>query len=369
MDTFNFALYKNCLAQLATLDSTAIRLQPEEQDQDAPYFPVISPYQIDAAQKIGTSKAKRRMQEKTAVFTLEPKSVSNGGKKTRLRNLHVRTRLSHSLDVENFATALATILGLNVSLALSGASGHDLGHTPFGHQGESFVRMQTGKKFEHSHFGTVVAERVERGGRGLNLTIQTLQCIANHSRGKGRLTGMRDVSPEANVVMLADKVSFIFVDADDVFHKLKLFPDEQRILELLQYFGHNQRSRNLRVLQAIVRESAEVGFPSFEHCEEAEVFHELKTLMYDNIYLKLNRDELQAMLENALQVIPRFRLCEGIDPLLIIALMTDLEALQFTNDGDAVTEDDFANFSVAEIIGDSREALERIRMADLLQIV
>ncbi len=357
MKAYEFAPNKNCLAHLTTKDGDAKRLQPIDNDEDAPLFEVLSPFAIDGEQKLLPSKSVRRMQAKTAVFTGNV-------------NLHIRTRLTHSFEVENLALILAQILGLNVALARAGARGHDIGHTPFGHLGENFIRAKTGTHFEHSIFGTVVAERIERRGRGLNLTQQTLDCIASHSKGKGKLTPVRDKSPEANVVMLADKIAFIFSDANDIFCRLRMFENGKgKIKRLLNYFGLCQRERNLRVIDAIVRESADAGFVSFEQSDESQKFHELKTLMYDEIYFQLHWAELGERLENAWRVIQRFECCAKIDPLLIIALMTDLEALQFTDDNDAVTEENFASFSVAEIIGDSREALEKIKMTNLPKII
>jgi len=358
MADYDLTLFQGCLRHLATQDIHALRLQLALEDEDGPYLDLAgSPFEVDNDQKIGTSKAIRRMQAKTAVFT-------------NSLNKHVRTRLTHSLEVKNIATAIAKILGLNVALARAGAAGHDMAHTPFGHLGENFLRKKSGVHFEHSHFGAVVAERIERKGRGLNLTIQTLQCITNHSRGQGLLATNREIPIEANVVMVADKGAFVFSDCNDVFSRMKPEGlDHPNIQKLLTYFGPNQRQRNLHFIYSLAAESARVGYVSFEHCEEAKKFQELKSLLYDHVYLKLDRTEHWERLEKALIRLPQFELCAGIDPLLIIALMTDDEALCFTDATDSVTEETFAKFGVAEIIRDSHDSLTQIRIADLPKIV
>ena len=104
-------------------------------------------------------KSFRRMKHKTQVF------ISPEGD-------HYRTRLTHTLEVSQIARSIARALRLNEDLTEEIALGHDLGHTPFGHAGERKLDelcRDTGG-FAHNVQSLRVVERLEKDGRGLNLT-------------------------------------------------------------------------------------------------------------------------------------------------------------------------------------------------------
>ena len=92
-------------------------------------------YQRDR-DRIIHSKSFRRLMHKTQVF------IAPEGE-------HYRTRLTHTLEVTGIARTIARSLGLNEDLAEASALGHDLGHTPFGHIGESALRECYSKDFSH----------------------------------------------------------------------------------------------------------------------------------------------------------------------------------------------------------------------------
>jgi dGTPase len=150
------------------------------------------------------SKAFRRLKYKTQVF------LSPAGD-------HMRTRLTHTLEVTQIARTIARALDLNEDLTEAIALGHDLGHTPFGHAGErALARVYPG--FRHNEQSLRVVDRLERDGRGLNLTHATREGILRHSKPAGDINGVvsgAPATPEAQVVKIADGIAYINHDFDD----------------------------------------------------------------------------------------------------------------------------------------------------------
>ena len=97
------------------------------------------------------SRAFRRLEYKTQVFL-------NG------TGDHFRTRLTHTMEVAAIARNLASALRLNTDLVETIALAHDLGHSPFGHKGETVLNelMRGHGGFEHNHHSLRIVEELER---------------------------------------------------------------------------------------------------------------------------------------------------------------------------------------------------------------
>jgi dGTPase len=176
------------------------RVRPEEED------PYRTAYQRDRDRILHT-KAFRRLKRKTQVF-LAPQGD------------HYRTRLTHTLEVMQIARTVSRALNLNEDLTEAIALGHDLGHTPFGHAGESVLNEVTPGGFRHFEQSLRVVEHLEkrRGGRGLNLTHEVRDGILWHSMGKAILRGKEVAGPntlEGGVVSISDAIAYINHDIDD----------------------------------------------------------------------------------------------------------------------------------------------------------
>ncbi len=180
------------------------RRTPEPED------PIRTCYQRDR-DRILHSKAFRRLMHKTQVF-LSP--IGD----------HYRTRMTHSLEVMQLSRSIARGLKLNEDLAEAIALGHDLGHSPFGHAGESALteigaHFEPGFKFIHSQQSLRVVMYLERRHEapGLNLTEEVLDGIAKHSKNKGALAGWQDLpfTLEGQIVRYADRLAYINHDIDD----------------------------------------------------------------------------------------------------------------------------------------------------------
>jgi dGTPase len=340
MAAFNKRLedYSGCLVHKRTRDEDARRRFPVKSDEDLFVLHFGHDYSVDALQKIAPSKAFRRLGFKTQVLTATS-------------NAHVRNRLIHTYEVANIATTIARILGLNENLCLAIALGHDIGHAPFGHAGETFISKITGKKFRHELFGVVVAQQIERQGKGLNLTRQVLEGILNHSRGRSDPKRTEDIFEEANVVMYADKIAYVWADIADIFERTKTldygkFP---KIKKLVESCGAKHRERTTYCIENLCYESAAAGQVSFEKSEAAKIFFNIKDQMYD-VYNLVNLQNPDEVLGRVYDFLSKTELIGGADPAVVLALMTDSDVLSlFEKKG--INARDFYDCSVAEIIG------------------
>ena len=146
--------------------------------------------------RISYSKAFRRLKHKTQVF-LSPEGD------------HYRTRMTHTLEVSRIARSIARALRLNEDLTEAIALGHDLGHTPFGHAGERALRSICPGGFSHNEQSLRVVDRLEKEGRGLNLTLEVRDGILCHTGTK-----LPD-TPEGRVVRFSDRIAYVNHDTDD----------------------------------------------------------------------------------------------------------------------------------------------------------
>ncbi len=185
------------LAPAATRSAGQPRAVPEQES------PVRTRFQRDRDRILHT-KSFRRLMHKTQVF------IAPSGD-------HYRTRLTHTLEVTQIARTVGRALRLNEDLIEAIATGHDLGHTPFGHAGERAL-AEVFPGFRHNEQSLRVVDALERDGRGLNLTEPTRDGILRHSKSRAGITvatGGAPCTPEGEVVKIADGVAYINHDLDD----------------------------------------------------------------------------------------------------------------------------------------------------------
>lgn len=158
------------------------------------------------------SRAFRRLEYKTQVFL-------NG------TGDHLRTRLTHTMEVAGISRNIARALRLNEDLTETIALAHDLGHSPFGHTGETALNrlMKGNGGFEHNRQSLRVVELIEQKYprfSGLNLTWETREGLAKHftsydQPGRRKEFIARSPSLEAQVANLADEITYYSHDLDD----------------------------------------------------------------------------------------------------------------------------------------------------------
>ena len=180
-------------------------------------------------------KAFRRLKHKTQVF-LAPAGD------------HYRTRLTHTLEVSQIARTIAKALRMNEDLTEAIALGHDLGHTPFGHAGESALNNICKDGFAHFEQSIRVVEILEKKGQGLNLTKEVRDGIVNH-RTSGNPSTM-----EGKIVRLSDKIAYINHDIDDAIRGKKLSESDLPV-EFTNILGHSKKERLNTMIYDIVNNS------------------------------------------------------------------------------------------------------------------
>ena len=218
------------------------RLVAEEEDSLRPC------YQRDR-DRILHCKSFRRLANKTQVF-LAPEGD------------HYRTRLTHTLEVAQIARTISRALRLNEDLTEAIALGHDLGHTPFGHEGERALSRAIARYrgvdedseegrdlFRHNEQSVRVLEVIEKDGRGLNVSWEVLDGIRCH---KGSL---RAATLEGRVVARADRIAYVCHDIDDA-ERAGILTEEMLPADARELLGTRSSERIDTMVRDIVTESS-----------------------------------------------------------------------------------------------------------------
>lgn len=209
------------------------------------------------------SKAFRRLKNKTQVF-LTPKGD------------HYRTRLSHTLEVSQNARTIAKALRLNEDLVEAIALGHDLGHTPFGHAGEFVLNELSSEGFRHNEQSVRTVEKLEKDGKGLNLTWEVRDGIMNH---QSRLTPH---TLEGKIVRLSDKIAYINHDIDDAI-RAQVLREKDIPLELKKTLGFTTKQRLNTLIHNIIMNSRDQD-DIIMSTEVEEAMVDLRKFMFENVY-------------------------------------------------------------------------------------
>lgn len=249
---------KEYLSEFASLSLCSKGRDTEEDPCD------IRPvYQRDR-DRILHSKAFRRLKHKTQVF-LAPEGD------------HYRTRLTHTLEVSQNARTIAKALRLNEDLVEAIALGHDLGHTPFGHAGESALNEVCADGFEHHKQSIRVVEKLEKHGNGLNLTWEVRDGILNHQ------TAGRPATLEGKIVRLSDKIAYINHDIDDAI-RARLMTEEGIPIEYRKTLGYTSKERLNRLIHDIIKNSEEQPYIKMSP-EVEQAMMDLRSYMFRTVYM------------------------------------------------------------------------------------
>ncbi len=213
------------LSTFAARSSAAVRDRPE------PPCAVRPAYQRDR-DRILHSKAFRRLKHKTQVFIAPPGD-------------HYRTRLTHTLEVTQIARTVARALRLNEDLTEAIGLGHDLGHAPFGHAGETALTRIYPDHFRHNEQSRRIVEVLEQGGQGLNLTYAVREGIYLHSKARRDImtTAWGTASTlEGQLIKICDSVAYINHDIDDAI-RAGVLREEDLPAEAVAVLGRSHRER------------------------------------------------------------------------------------------------------------------------------
>ena len=232
-----------------------VAYQPSEND-------VRTCYQQDG-DRIVHCKAFRRLMHKTQVF-LRPEGD------------HYRTRMTHTVELSRIARTITRALGLNEDLSEAIALGHDLGHTPFGHAGESALSQCLGVPFRHNEQSLRVVDCLERDGAGLNLTHEVRLGILGH-------TG--EYIPETlegQIVRRADQIAYVNHDIDDAM-RAGILTEEDIPREIAAVLGatHSERIDTL-VCDAILVSREAGAICLSQNVDKA--LKDLRSFMFERVY-------------------------------------------------------------------------------------
>ncbi len=307
-------------------------------DEDSPYFS-INPWKVDKS-KLNISDAIKRlfgkMQVCAAVHPPFPQAPLNP---------HISNRGGHTLEVEATAGIISNTLNLNDHATEAIAKAHDFGMPPLGHNGQEAL------KIKHGLNGAIIAQKVERGGNGLNLTYEVVEGMIEHSRNSLHIATAR-IPNETKVVILADEIAYTASDRDDLKNLItnyknganggtkkgitgitelldngldKTLPDE------LNELGKNKRQVILSCVNALVRESLEKNCVSFSESATAKSLRAFRELMYKEVYTKLDKTEERIKHREYLEIIVEYiadkGLCGSLDSHFVASIPTDQEAL------------------------------------------
>jgi dGTPase len=260
------------------------------------------------ADRILHSRSYTRYIDKTQVFCL-------------ITNDHITHRVLHVQLVSRAARTIGRFLNLNEDLIEAIALGHDIGHPPFGHDGEHILSelcLEQGlPPFQHNIQSVRFLDRLERRGRGWNLSVQTLDGILCHDgeihnrrlTGKGEQSfaaldekiALKQKDPKHNllpmtlegcVVRLADTVSYIGRDIEDAII-LGLITRDDLPTDITGLLGETNGSIVYNLVTDLIANShvcqpgdssTDESFIGFSN-EISAALHQLKRFNYENIYL------------------------------------------------------------------------------------
>jgi dGTPase len=284
------------LSPVATMSSTGVRRYPEK---TAAYR---QQFALDA-DRILYSRAYSRYIDKTQVFSL-------------IANDHITHRVLHVQLVARIARTIGRFLRLNEDLIEAISLGHDVGHPPFGHDGEKFlsdIGVEHGlPPFQHNIQSVRLLDKLERKGRGWNLTLQVLDGILCHDgevhskdlrpapiktfeefeqklEGKSKDPKLANMPStlEGCVVRLADTIAYIGRDIEDAII-LGLIKREDLPKDCRDVIGSTNGTIVYNLVTDLITNShiTESGISSIGFSGEiAEALGKLKIFNYERIYL------------------------------------------------------------------------------------
>lgn len=247
------------------------------------------------------SNSYRRLKHKTQVF-FSPE------------NDHICTRIEHVTHVESISYTIAKHLGLNTELTKAISVAHDLGHSPFGHEGERILseisKRDLGQPFWHEKNGLNFVDNIEllednnKYMQNLNLTYAVRDGIISHCgeidenciKPRNEYIDLNNYSYpnqyapytwEACVVKISDKISYICRDIEDAITLGILDEHIDELFKLLNIASENEHINNTTIINKLIHDLCENSSPKKGLCFSKEallLMNKIKEFNYKNIY-------------------------------------------------------------------------------------
>lgn len=286
------------LSEYACSDYKAIRLKSDKEDIRTDFFRDID--------RIIYSLSYTRYSNKTQVFSFNT-------------NDHISKRMTHVQMVSKIARTIGRALGLNEDLIEAASLGHDLGHVPFGHLGESIlneISLKNGEGyFNHNVQSVRLLMNVEHDGKGSNLCLQTLDAIMCHNgeieskhykpvnkdkdlflkqyeetyKEKDANKSLIPMTLEGCVVRISDIISYVGRDIEDAI-MLGILKKEDIPKEITDILGDNNSSVINTIINDIITNSLDK--PYIEMSDKVfNALSNLKSFNFKHIYSIANSDD------------------------------------------------------------------------------
>jgi len=294
----NMNKYEDNLSVYACKNSDAVRLLAEKEDIRPPFF-----HDTD---RIIYSLSYTRYIDKTQVFSFND-------------NDHISKRMTHVQMVSKIGRTIGRALGLNEDLIEAAALGHDLGHIPFGHEGEYIlneISKEYGEGYFHHNIQSVrMLMGVEKKGKGQNLNLQTLDAIMCHNgefvmaeykpiaktfkgflkeyemsfKEKDFIKKLVPMTLEGCVVRISDIIAYIGKDIDDAI-RLGILKREELPKDITNILGVENREIVNTIILDIIKNSFDKPYLKMSP-DIYSALVKLKDYNYKNIYIKANTKE------------------------------------------------------------------------------
>jgi len=296
LELINTHMQKDYPSPYASQNKEAIRFSDETRDIRTPYFRDID--------RIIYSLSYTRYIDKTQVFS----NISN--------NDHISKRMTHVQMVSKIARTIGRALGLNEDLIEAAALGHDLGHTPFGHVGESLLNKISLENdegyFNHNVQSVRLLMNLENHGYGNNISLQVLDAILCHNGelvqkeysyesktkeefieqynscyiDKEIIKKLKPMTLEGAVVRISDVIGYIGRDIEDAL-RLGVLKKEELPKNVVEVLGNTNKEIINTVIMDIIENS--INKPYIKMSDEvSKAIIDLKQFNYDKIYSKAN---------------------------------------------------------------------------------
>ena len=302
--------YDSLLSEFACKNSEAVR-KKEKGDEIRP------PFSVDR-DRIIYSGAYRRLAGKTQVIYF-----------SSLLDEQITNRIIHIQYVAQVARTIGKALSLNQDLIEAAALGHDLGHTPFGHDGEKYLDRLCSEhgigRFDHNVHSLYIVEKMSYKGKGMNLTLQTKDAIVSHN-GEIHEKNIhpdynktendvlkhldRNTAPDPNdapmtmegcVIRISDTIAYIGTDIEDAIH-LRLLNRNEIPEDVAHILGTNNSAIIDTLVKDIIVNSYGENHLKFSR-EISDALHKLKKFNYESIYLNENLKHERKKIENGFRVL------------------------------------------------------------------
>lgn len=249
----------------------ALSCQSKGRSRQEDECPIRTAFQRDR-DRIVHSRSFRQLKHKTQVFLIPEVE-------------HLHTRLIHTIQVSQISRTIAKALRLNEDLTEAIALGHDLGHPPFGHAGETALNEVSSYGFRHNEQSLRVVEILEKEGEGLNLTFEVRDGILKHSRGSASLSVESDEEPitlEGAIVRWADSIAYVNHDIDDALSAeiIRLEDLPSRALDVL---GIRHSTRINTMVRDLIENSQDKPFIRMSEPVLAAT-NAIRDYLYDHVY-------------------------------------------------------------------------------------